>query len=118
MVRISTPKRARVACGIRTAIVRGDYADGFPLSQAELAAEYGVNREVVWSVLAALEREGHVSSDERNRFHVNASYASRQLQLTRNRLELLERYMSRVLVILGDDPHDTRTQAVAASGQE
>ena len=107
MTRISTPKRERVARGIRTAILRGDYADGFALSQDKLAAEYGVNRQVVWSVLAALEREGHVSPDERNRFNVNASYASRQLQLTRNRLELLERSMSRMLVMLGDDPHDT-----------
>jgi DNA-binding GntR family transcriptional regulator len=102
----STPKRERVARGLRAAILRGDYADGFALSQGKLAAEYGVNRHAVWSALAALEREGHVSSDARNRFHVNASYASQQLQLTRNRLELVERYTARLLVILGRDPSD------------
>jgi DNA-binding GntR family transcriptional regulator len=106
MTRISTPKRDRVARGIRAAIQQGDYADGFPLSREKLAAEYGVHREVVWAVLVALEREGHVSSDERNTFHVNASYASHQLQLMRNKLERIERYISRILVILVDDPHD------------
>jgi DNA-binding GntR family transcriptional regulator len=104
MTRACTPKRDRVARGIRSAILRGDYADGFALSQDELAGRYGVNREVVWHALAALAREGHVSPDERNRFRVNASYASHQLQLMRNRLELVERRTSRILVILGDDP--------------
>lgn len=106
MTSISTPKRDRVARGIRAAILRGDYADGFALSQEKLATEYGVHRDVVWAVLAALQREGHISYDERNTFHVNASYASHQLQLTRNKLERIERYISRILVILGDDPHD------------
>ena len=106
MTRISTLKRDRVARGIRTAILRGDYPDGFALSQEKLAAKYGVHRQVVWAVLVALERKGHVSPDERNTFHVNASYASHQLQLTRNKLERIERYISRILVILGDDPHD------------
>jgi DNA-binding GntR family transcriptional regulator len=104
MTRTSTPKREHVARALRAAILRGDYADGFALSQDKLAAEYGVNRQVVSYALSALEREGHVSSDERHRFHVNASYVSRQLQLTRNGLQLVERYMSRVLVLLGDDP--------------
>jgi DNA-binding GntR family transcriptional regulator len=103
-------KRDFVARGIRAAIVRGDYADGFVLSQDKLAAEYGVSRQVVWNALAALEREGHVSSD-RHRFHVNASYVSPQLQLMRNRLELVERYTSRLLVILGDDPINSRGRA-------
>jgi DNA-binding GntR family transcriptional regulator len=107
MTGISTPKRDRVARGIRAAILRGDYADGLALSQDKLAAEYGVNRQVVWYVLAALEREGHVSSDERNTFHVNASYVSHQLQLMRNRLERVERYTSRILVILGGNPTHT-----------
>lgn len=106
MIRTTTPKREQVARGIRAAILRGDYADGFVLSQDKLAAEHGVNRQVVWHVLTALEREGHVSSDERNRFHVNASYATRQLQLMRNRLELVQRYTSRLLVMLGADPND------------
>jgi hypothetical protein len=60
---------------------------------------------VVWHVLAALESEGHVSTDEQNRFRVNATYVSHQLQLMRNRLERVERYTSRLLVILGDDPN-------------
>jgi DNA-binding GntR family transcriptional regulator len=106
MIRASTPKRDRVARGIRAAIVRGDYADGFALSQDKLAAQYNVNRQVVWHVLAALEREGHVSFDERKRFHVNASYVSRQLQLMRNRLELVQRYTARMLAVMGDDPND------------
>ena len=70
---IATPKRGRVARGIRAAILRGDYADGFALSQDKLAAQYGVNRDVVWHALPALER--------------------------------VERYTSRLLVILGDDPN-------------
>jgi DNA-binding GntR family transcriptional regulator len=106
VIRDATPKRDRVARGIRAAILRGDYADGFALSQDKLAAQYGVNREVVRHALAALEREGHVSSDEQRRFRVNASYVSHQLQLMRNRLELVERYTSRLLVIMGDDPND------------
>jgi DNA-binding GntR family transcriptional regulator len=110
--RRTTPQREQVKPGIRAAILRGDYTDSFTLSQDKLAAEYGVGRQVVWHVLATLEREGHVSSDERNRFHVNASYISRQLQLTRNKLEVVERYTSRVLVVLGCDPHSlTRTLA-------
>jgi DNA-binding GntR family transcriptional regulator len=106
MIRTSTPKRDRAARGIRAAILRGDYADGFALSQDKLAAQYGVDRQVIWHVLAALEDEGHVSSDERKRFHVNASYVSHQLQLMVNTLERVERYTSRMLVILGDDPND------------
>ena len=105
MILIATPKRGRVARGIRAAILRGDYTDGFALSQDKLAAQYGVNREVVWHALAALEREGHVSSDEQNRFRVNASYVSHQLQLMQNRLERVERHTSRLLVRLGDDPN-------------
>lgn len=103
--RRTTPKREQAKRAIRAAILRGDYADGHALSQDKLAAEYGIGRQVVWHVLIALEREGHVSSDERDRFHVNATYGSHQL-LTRNRLELVERYTSRVLVALGVDPHD------------
>ena len=52
----TTPKRERVARGIRAAILRGDYADGFAISQDKLAEQYGVNRQVVWFVLAAHER--------------------------------------------------------------
>jgi DNA-binding GntR family transcriptional regulator len=102
----TTPKRGQVSRGIRAAILRGDYADGLALSQDKLAAEYGVNREVVWHVLAALERAGHVSSDERNRFHVNATYVSHQLQLMLNKLDHVERLASRTIVLLGADPHD------------
>ena len=105
MIRATTPKRDRVARGVRAAILRGDYADGFALSQGKLAAEYGVHRGVVWRALAALEDEGHVSADEQHRFRVNASYVPHQLQLMRNRLERVERYIARLLVILGDDPH-------------
>lgn len=106
MMRI-TPKRKRVARGIRAAILRGDYADGVALSQDKLATEYSVHRQVIWSVLSALESEGHVSSDERKRFHVNASYVSHQLQLMQNKLELVERYTSRMLAIMGVDPYDS-----------
>jgi DNA-binding GntR family transcriptional regulator len=105
MIRITTPKRGRVARGVRAAILRGDYADGFALSQDRLAAQYGVNREVVRHALAALEREGHVSADEQNRFRVNASHVSHQLQLMRNRLERVERHTSRLLVRLGENPY-------------
>jgi DNA-binding GntR family transcriptional regulator len=105
MIRNSTPKRDRAAREMRAAILRGDYADGFALSQDKLAAQYNVNRQVIWHVLIALEREGHVSLDERKRFHVNASYVSHQLQLMRNRIELVERYASRMLVVMGDDPN-------------
>ena len=105
MIRVTTPKRDRVARGVRAAILRGDYADGFALSQGKLAARYGVHRDVVWRALADLEDEGHVSADEQHRFRVNASHVSHQLQLMRNRLARVERYTSRLLVILGDDPH-------------
>ena len=105
MIRAATPKRDKVARGVRAAILRGDYADGFALSQGKLAAEYGVHRGVVWRALAALEDEGHVSADEQHRFRVNASYVSHQLQLMRNRLERVERHTTRLLVKLGDDPH-------------
>lgn len=60
---------------------------------------------MVSSLPTALEREGHVSSDERNRSHVNASYVSHQLQLMFNKLERVERHTTRMLVILGDDPN-------------
>ncbi len=61
---------------------------------------------MIGRVLAVLEREGHVSPDEHDRYHANASYLSHQLQLTRNTLELVERYTSRLLVTLGADPAD------------
>ena len=105
MIRATTPKQDRVTRRVRAAILRGDYADGFALSQDKLAAQYGVHRGVVWRALAALADEGHVSADEQKRFRVNASYVSHQLQLMRNKLERVERYTARLLVIMGDDPH-------------
>ena len=35
----SAPKRERVTRGIRAAILRGDYTDGFALSQDKLASQ-------------------------------------------------------------------------------
>lgn len=98
------PKRERVARGVRAAITRGELADGTALSPGKLAAEHGVHRQVAWQALADLQGEGYVSADERHRFRVNATHASRQQQLTRNRIERVERYLRQVLVILGDDP--------------
>jgi DNA-binding GntR family transcriptional regulator len=107
MMRASAPKRDRVACEVRAAILRGDYADGFALSESKLAAKYGVHHSVVWRALADLEREGHVSRDGQRRFHVNASYASHQLQVMRNRLDRVERLAVRIFVILGGDAYDS-----------
>jgi DNA-binding GntR family transcriptional regulator len=118
MTRISTPKRDRVARGIRAAILRGDFADGCALSQDKLAAEYGVHRTVVWNVLTALKLEGHVSSDEQQRFHVNATYASHQMQLMRNRLELVEWRTSRIIVMLGGDPVDHLSRRWRQAGRK
>jgi DNA-binding GntR family transcriptional regulator len=99
-----TTKRERVTRGMRAAILRGDYADGQHLNQEKLAAEYGVDRSVVWFALAALQDEGHVSGDARRRFHVNADYVTRRLQLILNRLDHVERLASRAVVLLGEDP--------------
>ncbi len=106
MRRASTPKRDRVARGIRAAILRGDYADGVALNQSKLAARYGVHWSVIWNALADLEREGHVSRDGQRRFHVNASHASHQLQLVQNTLDRVERLAARILVIHGGNSYD------------
>jgi DNA-binding GntR family transcriptional regulator len=42
-----TTKRERVTRSMRAAILRGNYADGQHLNQADLAAKYGVDRSVV-----------------------------------------------------------------------
>jgi DNA-binding GntR family transcriptional regulator len=102
------PKRDRVAAGVRAAIVRGDYPDGAALSLAALAGQYGVTRGVVSDALYALQREGHVSFDERHRYHVNACYMSHQLQLMQNRIERIERISSYTHAILGHDPRTGR----------
>lgn len=86
----TTAKRSRVARGVRAAILRGEYADGDHLNQGRLAAEYGVNRQVVWFALAALKDEGYVSTDARKRYRANASYVTHQLQLTLNKLDRVE----------------------------
>lgn len=106
-----TAKRERVICGVRAAIMRGDYADGHHLSQDKLAEQYGVGRSVVSWALAVLQDEGHVSTDAYDRFRVNASHATRQLQMVLNRLAHVERLTSRALVALGQDPADLRRRA-------
>jgi len=88
-----TVKRERVAAQVRARIERGDYADGQPLIQARLAAEFGVHREVVRYALAALRREGWVAFVG-SRYLVNATHASRQLQRLLSlaeRLDLMEK---------------------------
>jgi DNA-binding GntR family transcriptional regulator len=85
-----TPKRDRVARTVRARIERGDYPDGHHLSQAQLAAEFGVTRHVIWPALAALQDEGLVSIVD-NRFLVNASHVARQLQGIIQRLDDIER---------------------------
>jgi DNA-binding GntR family transcriptional regulator len=88
-----TAKRDRVARQVRARIERGEYADGQPLIQSRLAAEYGVNRAVVWRALAALRREGWVALAG-NRYVANATHLSRQLQrvLTlAERVDLMEK---------------------------
>jgi len=85
-----TVKRERVAAQVRARIERGDYADGQPLIQTRLAAEYGVHREVVWNALAALRKEGWVTFAG-NRYLVNATHASRQLQRVLSLAERLDR---------------------------
>jgi DNA-binding GntR family transcriptional regulator len=91
-----TPKRDRVAKAVRARIERGDYADGQHLIQDKLAAEYGVDRQVVWYALARLEEEGFTSLVS-NRYLVNATYVSRQLQRVLNRLDDLEHMARRAV---------------------
>jgi DNA-binding GntR family transcriptional regulator len=54
----TSPKREFVARIMRARIARGDYPDGHSLSQAQLAAEFGVTRHVIWPALATLQKEG------------------------------------------------------------
>ena len=92
------PKRERVARGVRAAIERGEYADEQPLIQQRLASEYGVHRDVVWMALADLEENGWVSYTN-NRYLVNATHVSRQLQRVLNlakRLDLMEKKLDAV----------------------
>ena len=92
------PKRERVARGVRAAIERGEYADEQPLIQQRLASEYGVHRDVVWMALADLEEDGWVSYTN-NRYLVNATHVSRQLQRVLNlakRLDLMEKKLDAV----------------------
>jgi DNA-binding GntR family transcriptional regulator len=72
-------KRDHVARQVRARIERGEYADGQPLVQTRLAAEYGVHRDVVWQALADLRQEGWVAYAG-SRYLVNATHLSRQLQ--------------------------------------
>jgi len=80
-------KSDHIATALRTAILRGDYEDGEYLSQSKLALKHGVHRSVVSHALYLLEFEGFVSQDVERRYHVNASYLTRQLQLIRNMLD-------------------------------
>lgn len=84
-----TPKRERVARGVRAAIEHGEYADGQPLIQQRLASEYGVTRDVVWWALADLEKDGWVSFTDK-RYLVNATHVTRQLQRVLNFAERLD----------------------------
>ncbi|MGH3245617.1 MAG: GntR family transcriptional regulator [Trebonia sp.] len=112
-----TARRERVTCGVRAAILRGDYADGQHLSQDKLAAQYGVGCSVVWHALIALQDEGYVSPDARRRFHANASYLTRQLQLVLNKVEGVERLACRAVVALGEDPLTFGRQAHARAAR-
>ena len=67
-----------------------------------------MTRGVVSQALFALQGEGRVSPDERNRYRVNAGYASHQLQLVRNQLERVERLSTNIYAILRYDPRTAR----------
>jgi DNA-binding GntR family transcriptional regulator len=67
-----TPKRDRVAKAVRARIEHGDYADGQHLIQDKLAAEYCVNRDVVWFALGQLQKERFTSLVS-HRYLVNAT---------------------------------------------
>ena len=83
-------KSDHVATALRTAILRGDYEDGEHLSQPKLALQYGVHRSVVGQALYMLEFEGFVSKDMEHRYHANASYQTRQLQMVLTMLDHIE----------------------------
>jgi DNA-binding GntR family transcriptional regulator len=88
-----TPKRERVACGVRAAIEHGQYTDGQHLIPQRLASEYGVTRDVIWRALDELEKDGWVSFTNK-RYLVNANHVTRQLQRALNfaeRLDLMEK---------------------------
>lgn len=104
-LRDSTRASAKmVARGLRVEIKQGAYADGEAVSQGCIASAYNVSRHVACLALQTLESEGLVSEFPGNRYHVNSSYLSRQLQLVKGKLDLLERFAARSLVILGEDP--------------
>jgi DNA-binding GntR family transcriptional regulator len=91
-------KSERVARGVRTAIERGEYADGQHLIQQRLASEYGVHRGVVWSALNDLKEDGWASYTN-HRYFANATHVSRQLQRVLNlaqRLDLMEKKLDAV----------------------
>ena len=82
-----TEKSDRVASALRAAILRGEYEDGEPLSQPGLALKYGVHRSVVCNALYLLEFEGFVTKDIGHRYHANASYQTRQVQMVLTMLD-------------------------------
>ena len=76
-----------VASALRTAILCDQYIDGERLSQSKIALEHGVHRSVVSRALYLLEFEGFVSQDVEGRYHANATYVTRQLQMVMNMLD-------------------------------
>jgi len=93
-------KSDHVATALRTAILRGDYQDGEHLSQPKLALQYGVHRSVVSKALYVLGFEGFVSQDMEYRYHANASYQTRQVQMVLNMLDHIQWQCGRGLTAL------------------
>jgi DNA-binding FadR family transcriptional regulator len=104
-----TGKSDHVATALRTAILRGDYEDGEHLSQPKLALQYGVHRSVVSQALYMLEFEGYVSKDMEHRYHANASYQTRQLQMVLTMLDHIEWQCGRSLIALTGERSHTMT---------
>jgi DNA-binding GntR family transcriptional regulator len=107
----TSPKRDLVARIMRARVARGDYPDGHHLSQTRLAAEFRVTRHVIWPALAVLQREGLVSLVD-NRYLVNASHATQQLEGIIQRLDDIERLVRVIgrerLAKEGHEPYQCR----------
>ena len=97
-------KYDQVASEVRTAILRGDYADGERLPVNQIAKQQDVHNSVVGQALYMLEYEGLISRDTMHHYHVNASYLARQLQMVLIALSDIRALTSVAMVALKQDP--------------
>lgn len=76
---------------MRLRIVSGQYGDGFPLSEMQLAQEFGVSRGPVRTAVHSLEQEGLVKTLPNGRVHTVGFTLKRAEQMFDIRLYLEER---------------------------